>query len=297
MHESFTDFSPFPVFNFEDQISNESSILQPSYHSQNASEELEETSIIMKISLKTIAVLVAGDIDNSKISTKGTPIIQMLSNALIMFQSVENHDASGNKTLHISLNDYSMSLNSLFNPTSPSQLPPIVGPVAVDFRAVYGTENAGIVVKKEVSMSCDYFKSNFQVVDINKLATVVEQVLNEVKQFRYAPNNNDEPNDKTTTKSTGKGLFFATTTKLQLQAFSFVLSNNCVVRKVSYPLLDLRGEAYVKVEGCESALYGDSKIDVSLHFYSKDISEWVHIMEPVSLFFDFEKQANHMVSF
>ena len=53
--------------------------------------------------MRKIAVLISGDIDITSKRKEGAPVVQMLSSALIMFQSVEDKDASGNKTFHVSL--------------------------------------------------------------------------------------------------------------------------------------------------------------------------------------------------
>lgn len=83
-------------------------------------------------------------------------VIQVSSNALIMFQSVENPDGSGSKTLHASLDNLSSSVNTEFEKT---QAPAMIGPTGLEFRVVSGTENMGCIVSQDVSLDCETLKS------------------------------------------------------------------------------------------------------------------------------------------
>lgn len=257
-----------------------------------------ETSLIVKVSLDKIFVSIAGNIDDNKNDPlNNVPIVQMYSNALVMFQSVEDHDASGNKTFHISLKDYSISVHHRYDAMRPLQSPPILGPVAIDFRSVNDTENRGIIVKREVSISSDILKSSFQSSDIRCLINVAKQLLKEVQTFNYDTNSSNKGNTGPSREDKGKGLLVATTLKFQLQPFSFVLMKYCKEQQVICPLLDFRGEAYGKIDGYTSALYGESKLEISLYFFSGNTSDWEHVMEPTSITVDFDEQPNHKVRF
>lgn len=267
---------------------------QSSHHNEKGHEDVEETIFILKVSLSKIAVLVSGDIDNTTKPREDAPVIQMLSSALIMFQSVEDSDGSGSKTFHVSLEDYSVSINSQFQPMSPSQLSPVLSPIAIDFRSVNSTQNSGIVMRREVSLSCDTLKSSFQVNDLRTLSKVTEQLLKEIRSIDYSTNDNNSCEQSL--KGQERGSLITTSLKFQLQPFSFILLRNFRDRGVTCPLLDIRGEAYGKVEGCSPTLYGESKIEMSLHFYSNNTSEWEYVIEPASIVIDFEQQLNHKVS-
>lgn len=83
-------------------------------------------------------------------------VIQVSSNALVMFQSVENPDGTGSKTLHASLDNLSSSVNTEFEKT---ESPAMIGPTGLEFRVVSGTENMGCIVSQEVSLDCETLKS------------------------------------------------------------------------------------------------------------------------------------------
>lgn len=272
---------------------NSSKESKTSYHTEKILQDMEETSFILKVSLKKIAVLFAGNIDDIRENhIENTPMIQMLTSALVMFQSVEDHDMSGNKTFHISIKDYSISVNSQFQTMPPSLWPPIIGPLAIDFRSVYATENSGVIIRKEVSITSGALKSSFELNDFNVMAKVVQQLIKEVQTFKY---NKDDTNlgqreDKE------KNSFLSTTLNFQLQPFSFLLMRYCSYRGFTCPFLDVRGEAYGKLEGCAAAFYGECKIEMSLLFFSNNNSDWEHVVEPTSVVFDFEQQPNRSVS-
>jgi hypothetical protein len=273
-----------------------------SYHTEIVHTNIEETSLVLKVSLERIAILIAGDIDGKDSPPGSTPVIQMLSSALIMFQSVENCDASGSKTFHISLNDYSVAINSQFKPLPPSKLPPIIGPVAIDFRSVNDTENSGNVVSREISVTCGILKSCLLENDLRVMTEVIQQVVRQIRSFNSNPNcANGEGSIKQVRSSHSfqyqyKGSFIATTLKFQFEPFSFVLMRNAVNGDKIRPLFDLRGEAYGKLEGCATALYGESRIDMSIYFFSDNTSDWEYIIEPSTILLDFEQQPNDTVS-
>ena len=76
-----------------DQVSNNESIMSLNT-AESFLDNVQETSLILKVSLDKVGLLVAGDIDHLNPETN-TPVIQMMFSALIMYQSVENLDCSG----------------------------------------------------------------------------------------------------------------------------------------------------------------------------------------------------------
>jgi hypothetical protein len=85
-------------------------------------------------------------------------VVQFLTNASVMVQSIENQDSSGSKTAHLSLDEFSASINTAFKHVDFSLSHPIMSPIAADFRAVYQTVNEGFVVSKDFSFDCESVK-------------------------------------------------------------------------------------------------------------------------------------------
>ena len=122
---------------------------------ESSSNKIDST-LVFRLTMDDATILVSSAIDNygSERAKQGEEIVsgealQVVSNALIMFQSVENDDTegSGSKTFHLSLDDFSVSL---VGTNESSQR--VVDPSALEFRAVYSTQNHGSVVSQDFSL-------------------------------------------------------------------------------------------------------------------------------------------------
>jgi len=114
---------------------------------------------------------------------RSNAVVQVLSKSLIMFQSIENPDGSGSKTLHTSLDNFSIALSAEFESLSLSDVPPAIGPTAAEIRVVYSTENLGCVVSQDVSLDCESVKACLAPEDIKILTTVSRYVYDRLRNF------------------------------------------------------------------------------------------------------------------
>lgn len=265
-----------------------------SLYTGNENDILEETSLIVKVSLQKIAILVVGDMRNDNGSSAPTQIIQILSSALIMFQSVEDQDGSGSKTFHVSLKDCAISTTENFKMVSRSLSSPIIGPVGMEFRSVNTTENSGVVVKREVSVSCGALSATLLGQDVLFIVKLLRQYQSELKQF----DSNTGLNKRSMlSPSKEKGSSIATTLKFQLQPYSLKLMRSRVdAKSETCPFFEVNGEAYGKLEGCSYSLHGESRAETYMCYFNEDTSEWEKIFEPITIVFDFEQQPNDFVS-
>ena len=157
-----------------------------------------DSSIIFKVTLKE-STLLAGhpteEIQRSPFThNQGTPfaVIQILSNALIMFQSIENPDATGSKTLHVSVDNASSLVNTEFVRVSPAQAPPMIGPTGAEFRVVYATENLGCVVSQDISLDCEGVKSCLTPNDLSIMISVSRTMFERLRAFgSHGPQKNN----------------------------------------------------------------------------------------------------------
>jgi hypothetical protein len=91
-----------------------------------------DSSFLIRITLKDNTVLVGRPISTSIIQASphhaesSFVVIQVLSNALVMFQSNENRDATGTKTLHISVDNVSALVTTEFEKMPLYRMPPMV---------------------------------------------------------------------------------------------------------------------------------------------------------------------------
>jgi len=235
-------------------------------------------------------------------------VIQILSNALIMFQSVENPDATGAKTLHISVDNLSSLVNTDFERVPPSQAPPMIGPTGAEFRIVYATENFGCVVSQDISLDCEGMKSCLTPNDLFIMTNISRKMFERMRAF--GSQGSDSSSRQTTSNSAGrmrplstlvryqkKGTGIATTIRAQVHAFSFVLlraykSHFGAPEFLDFNLKDVKS----RVEGCMSALSGDCSAKLSVKFFNSEAADWEYVVEPVPLTMTIDQMPNELVS-
>jgi hypothetical protein len=190
-------------------------------------------------------------------------VIQVLSNALIMFQSVENPDGSGSKTLHASLDNLSASVNTEFERIPPTEVPPMIGPTGAEFRVVYATENLGCVVSQDISLDCETLKSCLTPNDMFILLNISRKMLERLRTFDFQGQPGNFPGSQSTSRRSAlslvryqkKGTGIATRIRAEVHSFSFVLlrayrSKYGATEFLDFNVRRLKG----RLEGCMSAL-------------------------------------------
>jgi hypothetical protein len=250
----------------------------------------------------------------TKGESKSHAVIQVLSKSLIMFQSIENPDGSGSKTLHMSLDNLSVSMNTEFERVSVSEVPPAIGPTASEIRIVYSTENLGCVVSQDVSLDCETVKACLAPEDMILLTTVSRYVFERlrsfgIQSFQAGGRGDDTLHERTgrgmTTQSTRSSLIryqkqgtgIATRVRLEMQLFSLVLLKAYRPSIGTIPVFDLN--IYVlkgNVEGCMSALSGEYSALVSASFFNTEIGDWEYAVEPAQMVLRIDQMPNELVS-
>jgi hypothetical protein len=124
-------------------------------------------------------------------------VVQVLSNTLIMFQSIENPDASGTKTLHISVDNVSSLVNTDFSRVSPDQAQPMIGPTGAELRVVYSTENFGCVVSQDLSLDCDALRACMTPSDLSIFLNVCKKMYDRLRAFGWGESETS-PREKVT---------------------------------------------------------------------------------------------------
>lgn len=245
-----------------------------------------------------------------KEAPRSNAVIQVLSKSLIMFQSIENPDGSGSKTLHTSLDDFSIALNTEFEPVSLSEVPPAIGPTASEIRVVYATENLGCVVSQDVSLDCESVKACLAPEDIKILITVSRYVFDRLRTFgmeSWSAGNQslgDRSNEaRKPTRSIGsliryqkKGTGIATRLRLEVQLLSFVLLKAYRPKIGAIPIFDLNVKALKgNVEGCMSALSGEITALVSTNFFNTEVGDWEYAVEPFQMVLSVDQMPDELV--
>jgi hypothetical protein len=84
--------------------------------------------------------------------------------------------------------------------------------------------------------------------------------------------------------------------RLEMQLFSFVLLKAYRPNIGTIPVLDLNIQVLKgNVEGCMSALSGESSALVSANFFNTEISDWEYAVEPVEMVLSIDQMPNELV--
>lgn len=289
-----------------------------------AAETMIDSSILFKVTLRESIMLIGRpvvasgkgvpimDLNAKKRETpRSNAVVQVLSKSLIMFQSIENPDGSGSKTLHTSLDNFSIALNTDFEPVSLSEVPPTIGPTASEIRVVYATENLGCVVSQDVSLTCESVKACLAPEDMKILATISRYVLERLRTFGVQ---NWFGGDQNTSDHSGeqfeknapslgsliryqkKGTGIATRLRIEVQLISFVLLRTFRQNIGVIPIFDLNVKALKgNVEGCMSALSGEIVALVSANFFNTELGDWEYAVEPFQMVLAIDQMPNELV--
>jgi hypothetical protein len=275
-----------------------------------------DSSLLFKVTIKDGTLLAGRPTSSNQASNKklrrfrqsySFAVVQILSNALVMFQSIENPDASGTKTLHISLDNLSASVDTEFERVPTSQASPMIGPTGVEFRLVYATENLGCVVSHDVSLDCEHLKSCLTPNDLSILVSIVNtmrQRLRGVQNSIPFPDSQLEKKGNTHNSSffslikyQKRGTGIATSIRVEFQTFSFVVLRDFKSKYGAPEFLafNLR-ELKARLGGCMSALSGDCTTAISVDFYNAEVSDWEYAVEPFPITLSIDQMPNELVS-
>jgi hypothetical protein len=163
---------------------------------QNSQEFVSDSSILFKVTIHESTLLAGRPTTAIERSYQigrdvSFAVVQVLSNALIMFQSIENPDASGTKTLHVSVDNVSSLVNTDFSRVPPDLAPPMVGPTGAEFRVVYSTENFGCVVSQDLSFDCEALKACMTPNDLSIFLNICRKMFERLRAFGWADSDSE----------------------------------------------------------------------------------------------------------
>ena len=226
-------------------------------------------------------------------------VVQVLSTVLIMFQSCEDTNGSGSKTLHMSIEDLSAVLCSKYDPISVAEVSPILSPMAAEFRIMYATENQGSCVSQEFHLDCDSIHTCLTPDDVKIISGIFRKMTERIKLKesksgedskrtaklkRGKVDNNALPRQSQffpMLQSKKKGSGIATHLRFEVQTFSFVLLRAQQFKYAGAPLFDFNlNQTKGRFEGCISAMSGELSAEASVIFFNTLISEWEYVVEP-----------------
>ena len=231
-------------------------------------------------------------------------VVQVLSNALVMFQSIENPDASGTQTLHVSLDNLSASVNTEFSRISPSELGPMIGPTGAEMRLANTTEDLGRVVSHDISIDCESLKSSLTPNDLSILVNILGTMRRRLRGVQDPSEDGTSDGSHTihhspfslaTYQKRGKGI--ATDVRIELHSFSFVVLRDFKTKYGAPEFLALKlSNLKARLGGCVSALSGECSAIISLDFYNAEVSDWEHAVEPFPTKISVDQMPNELVN-
>ena len=286
-------------------------------HRPEETKSPSDSSLLFKVTIRDGTLLVGRPTSNKNPnSNRKVPryrqsysfaVVQVSSNALIMFQSIENPDSSGHKTLHISLDNLSASVNTAFDRIPTTQMPPMIGPTGAEFRAVYLTENLGCVVSHDVSLDCEYLKSCLTPNDLSILVSIVNTMLRRLRgvQDDLGQPLTQQPEEHRRTRKAVSSLLryqkqgtgIATSIRVEFQTVSFVVlrayqSKYGAPEFLAFNLKELKA----RLGGCLSALSGECTAGISVDFFNAEVSAWEYAVEPFPFTLSVDQMPNELVS-
>jgi hypothetical protein len=280
--------------------------------SENESPPTSDSSILFKVTLQEMTLLVGRPLSMSNKATalgkgqttRSHAVVQIVANSLVMFQSVENGDGSGSKTLHASVDNLSASANTAFFRLPPSKIAPMIGPTAAEFRIVYGTENLGSVMSQDIALDCEALKASLTPNDIFIIKSVVDRVMQRLQKFQADEQLHSltDTNRKRKVLSSliryqKKGTGIATNIRFEIQRFSFVLLEAYRSKQGTRPLFEFCFDEFKgSFDGCMTALSGECSAVISINHFNFDLAEWESTMESVDIDLRLEQMPNELVS-
>jgi len=266
-----------------------------------------DSGILFKITLND-STLLAGRPTSASPSKTASPkdpplsfaVIQVLSNALIMFQSIENPDATGTKTLHVSVDNVSALVNTEFERVSLTVVPPMIEPTGAEFRVVYSTADFGCVVSQDISLDCEAVRSCLTPNDLSIMVNISQTMFHRLRAFGIQ--GTGEPFAKrksafsTLIRYQKKGTGIATRLRAEVQTFSFVLLRAYQSHFGAPEFLDFNvKEVKGLFEGVRSALSGECSAFVSVNFFNSEVSDWEYAVEPFPVSLGIDQMPNELV--
>jgi hypothetical protein len=273
----------------------------------NLPTDTTDSSIHFRVTLNNCAVIVGRPLSSTTISTAQNQkppfaVIQILSNALVMFQSIENPDSTGIKTLHVSVDNVTGLVNTEFEYVSPDEVPLVLEPTEGEFRIVYYTESFGCVISQDVSVNLDSVKSSLTTNDasiiLNISRTMIERLRNFGIQQSIGPIGKRQRLGALAALVSyrKKGTGIATRVRVEVHALSIIVLRTYrsffgALEFLDFSIKDVKGQ----FEGCVSAFSGDLSCYLSVDSFNSNVADWDHAIEPFALQIGMEQMPNEMV--
>ena len=244
----------------------------------------KDSSLLFRVTMKNATILMgrpASDFTFHRNSTRSDYVIQIITKASFIGQSIENDDGTGSRTHHLSIGDFSASVNNTFDRVKlVGTSPMLVAPTSADVRAVYKTAEEGRTVSQDFSFDIENWVMSAIPHDLYVVESIGRKVLEKL--------------DLVSKRGIGKRLWpflhskkkgssIRTSIKAELQKFSFVMMRAFRPKNLVRPFVDVHAaQMKLNVEGC-AAFLADFSLLLGVKFYNPNTLEWEDLMEQNNL--------------
>jgi len=256
--------------------------------------EKEESMFMLKVTAKETLFLIGCDQgDSSEDEKQFEPVFQLSACVLLMFQSTENLDSSGKTIFHASFDKCWASLVSGFSTLTLKKCKPILAPFAYELRSVKSTANFGEITSQDFALDSDTVEFCIDRYSLSYAVNVVREFADKCYSLGDMVRSNSPETRIQGYK--GRERLVATTIGFQLQPSSLTFLGGSDPNDLR-PLLNIKCEANGKVDGSLKALNGELKVQATIFCFSKNVNDWVHLMERLQLSVKLRYEPGSLVS-
>ena len=258
----------------------------------------KDSSLLFRVTLKDATILIgrpASDFTFHRNSTRSDYVIQIITKASFIGQSIENDDGTGSRTHHLSIGDFAASINTTFDRVKlVSTSPMLVAPTSADVRAVYRTAEEGRTISQDFSFDIENWVMSAGPHDLCVVESVGRKVL---EKLDFLSKRGIGKRLWPFLHSKKKGTFIPTTIKAELQKFSFVMMRSFRPKNLVRPFVDVQAtQMKLNVEGC-AAFLADLSLLVGLKFFNPNALEWEDLLEENNLLVSMELMPSETMVF
>lgn len=268
---------------------------------------LQDSSIVFRVSLNDCTMLAGKPAQGTNGSKKKSnhAVVQVLTDCLILFQSVENYDGTGSRTLHVSLNNFSSIVNNTFDRVPPVIASPMIGPTGAELRIVFTTQQMESIVSQDISFDLETIKACLTPNDLVVIMNVGRSMLERLvafgdETFSIDPSKSSRERPKLSLLQVlgfrRKGSGIATNIKVDMQEISFILLRAYKSKFGAPEFLKFCAKGLGgRFDGCISALMGDFRVNLSIGYFKPNLQEWEDVLEPMLLGFSANQLPDEFV--
>ncbi|KAL7553760.1 hypothetical protein ACHAWF_017551 [Thalassiosira exigua] len=253
--------------------------------------ESRDSSIIFRATFKEAAILIGRPASEFTCSRGRKPtdyVIQILTSASVMSQSIENANSTGSRTFHISMNDFSARTSGFLH-VEFSEEALLLYPTAIDCRVVYDTVGEGHVTSQDFSFHNEKLHWHLAPHDLRVISSIARKVTERLNILPTAQGSEGEKrggSDKSNRtsllsllRSKKRGSRIATKIRAELHSCSIIWVRPFKSHIVMRPFIEFSvSQLKVCLEGCIDAMNGEAVMMIGVKCFNPN-SGWEDVVQ------------------